>query len=206
MAIHEHLTKMIEEREVMKKEIDLQKFVKNIRLECKVCHEIVVKPPAGENYRLEVCKIGGQDCLILYGGLGYEMFSEVWTIPLTGRHNFDIKWKEERLKFDIFTSDKVSLYQSSFTVFDTNDHAVIYGGTQKIGKGTSFITPNEDIFMVDLNSMSAECIGSLEGVGPGTRRLHSVSYLEPNFYIIGGLDSKNEPTSKVWKLKISRQF
>jgi Galactose oxidase, central domain len=200
----DELIEVIDERELKSKQAELLNLIKSIRLHVNVRDEIVEKPPAGEEYRLILFTVSGKSHLGLFGGYGYEMFSDFWSIQLPEKQKFDIKWQSTKLKFDIFAADSVSIYQSTFSVQDSTNLATIVGGSFKLETALSYMNYNEDIFIVDMTTLKARLVKSPENPGPGFRRFHSANYIGSNLYIIGGLDAKDEPQSDIWKLKICR--
>lgn len=190
--------------ENQRKEAEILRFTKSIKIELREYFEIIEKPPAGEEYRLFTCSVAGKKQLGLYGGFGYEMFSELWTISFPKKKEFDLKWEPNRLNFDIFTADKVSLYQSTFSVLESSNTALIVGGNLRLGQAYSLYTQNNDVFSVDLNTFKARLVKSPEDPGPGFRKFHTANFINSSLYIVGGINAKDEPQSEVWRLKLSK--
>lgn len=205
-AIRDDLTHAIVERENKRKEDDFKKFIRSIKFEVRLCEEIIEKPPAGEDYKLVIYSLFGTKYLVLYGGLGYKMFTEVWTIKLPSKTHFGIKWEPNKITYDIFASDRVSMYQSTFTIFNHGTQAMIVGGSINLGAVSSFDNYNNDVFNVDLQTLKSRAVRTNnEQTGPGFRKLYTADFIDGCLYIFGGLDSKEDPQSSMWKLKLSRQ-
>ena len=194
------------EREQKKKQEDFMKFMASIHADFKDCDEIIIKPPAGEEYILSWCKIQGKETLVLSGGMGYEIFPEIWTIRFPQKTAFEKEWVSSLISYESIASDRVAFYQSSFTLLDDTGNGLIFGGVIKIGKGAGLESINEATYSVDLNTLQAKQIKSkdFDEPGPGHLRFHSAGIIDGCLIIVGGVNSREEPSTNVWKLKVSK--
>lgn len=205
--LFEEMLNAANEKEQKKKQDEYFKFIASTYVEFKFCDEIIVKPPAGEEFRMHCMKLNGQESLVISGGIGYEIFPEIWTIKCPQKpqlERFESKWTPHLITYDYYVTERVSFYQSSFTPIDENGTVIIFGGMLKLGAGAGIESTNDNAFIVDLNSMTGRLVKSREEPGPGHLRLHCAGCIDGCLIIVGGLNAREEQNNQIWKLKVSK--
>jgi hypothetical protein len=198
----------VDEEEQKKQEQEFFSFMHRIQVEYRVIYSIVMKPPSRERTTLAKYTLGGKEYLLVYGGIGYEIFSDIWTISMPSRSTqTDKEWICRSLSFDTHVSDSISLFQSSLsmTSIQGKPRAYIFGGILKLGSSSFTDFPNNTLYKLDLETFHAKKVIVEGKASPSARKHHSSCVLDDVLIIVGGVDLvKEEPLAEVWRFRISK--
>jgi len=189
--------------EIIRNEQDFWLYVYSLKAEYHVYNQIVMRPPSRELGELARYSLNGKEYLILYGGIGYETFSDVWTIPVPKKHHADKAWTQHEIRYESHpATESISLFLSTFSIthYRGKPKAFIFGGTLKIGKSSYMDFPNNTLYKLDLETFQAKVLTPLSPSTPSARRHHASCFLGQVLYVIGGIDyTKEEHLDEVWK-------
>ena len=182
------------------------RFVEKIRsLRAKITEDpsTNTKPPSREEGHLVTVNYGNQTWLVVYGGIGCQVFTDIWFCPI---HRVSMGWSNRDLVFsDFATVDNIGLFQSSFTpaTHTPKPHIYLFGGYVRNPKSSAFDGPNHNLYCLDLESFVCSKMQSHSTLKPTHRRFHAAVYHEGNLYIIGGIDGRDEPVHDCWRFRPS---
>ena len=197
----------LEEFQSKKDELAFWQTASKYKASYRVYSDIVFRPPAREDPHLLVVSLAGESGgphLALFGGMGYEQFSDLWTLPAPTKLSSAKKWDDWPIKFEAAVSETASFYQCSLTKCDRPNRALIFGGFLKTDKQDGLETQSGLLYSIDFDAKVCSKVTTQTPLNPGGRRLHTVNFVDGGLVLVGGIDPKDEPVDQVWRFKLSR--
>ena len=196
-----------EEGKKKKEDILFKNHISRFSAQYRTCSKIIHKPPTREDPHLFHCFNEERDehSLVLYGGMGYQEFTDLWSIPLPTKLFSSDKWDHHPVKFDSLISETASLFQCTLTKKDKGSKAYLFGGKLKQEGSDAFDVHNNCIYSLDFETRVCSKLTTQTASTPGGRRFHTSNMIEGCMIIIGGVNQRDEPSDQVWKFKFHKE-